>query len=108
MDGNINIFIKKTLEALDINKKDNRLGFRGFEYDKSETEENCVLVIGLNPAGDITAAKNEKKRRTYLYSLRENIKSSYIYNKYYRPIYDLMKIGVLWRRKSKNLRITFI
>ena len=84
------IFIEKTLEALDINKKYNRLGVRGFEYDKSETEENCVLVIGLNPAGDNTAAKNEVEKRTYLYSLRENIKSPYVYNKYYRPIYDLM------------------
>ena len=84
------IFIEKTLEALDINKKSDRLGIRGFEYDTSKTEENCVLVLGLNPAGDITAAKNEEKDRTYLYSLRENIKSLYVYNKYYRPIYDLM------------------
>ena len=90
MDSDSRIFIEKTLEALDINKKYNRLGVRGFEYDKSETEENCVLVIGLNPAGDNTAAKNEEENRTYLYSLRENIKSSYVYNKYYRPIYDLM------------------
>ena len=84
------IFIEKTLEALDINKKSNRLGIRGFEYDTSKTEENCVLVLGLNPAGDNTAAKNEVEKRTYLYSLRENIKSPYVYNKYYRPIYDLM------------------
>ena len=90
MDSDSRIFIEKTLEALDINKKYNRLGVRGFEYDKSETEENCVLVIGLNPAGDNTAAKNEVENRTYLYSLRENIKSPYVYNKYYRPIYDLM------------------
>lgn len=92
MDSNTesNIFIKKTLEALDINKKNNRLGFRGFEYDKSKTEESCVLVLGLNPAGDSTDAKNEEEDRTYLYSLRENIKSPYVYNKYYRPIYDLM------------------
>ena len=111
MDSNTEskIFIEKTLEALDINKKHNRLGARGFEYDKSETEENCVLVIGLNPAGDITAAENEEKGRTYLYSLRENIKSSYVYNKYYRPIYDLMNevfddnVKWHWCNKSWNI-----
>lgn len=86
MDSDSRIFIEKTLEALDINKKYNRLGVRGFEYDKSETEENCVLVIGLNPAGDIAAAENEERGRTYLYSLRENIKSSYVYNKCYPQI----------------------
>lgn len=92
MDSNTgsNIFIKKTLEALDISKKSDRLGFRGFEHDTSETEESCVLVLGLNPAGDSTDAKNEEKPRTYLYSLEKNIDSSYVYNKYYRPIYDLM------------------
>lgn len=108
MDSNTEskIFLEKTLEALDINKKSDRLGFRGFEYDTSKTEESCLLVLGLNPAGDNTAAEKEEKDRTYLYSLKNNINSSYVYNKYYRPIYDLMNEvfddNVKWHWCNKN------
>ena len=108
MDSNTEskIFLEKTLEALDINEKSDRLGFRGFEYDTSKTEESCVLVLGLNPAGDNTAAEKEEKDRTYLYSLKNNINSSYVYNKYYRPIYDLMNEvfddNVKWHWCNKN------
>lgn len=48
------------------------------------------MVIGLNPAGDEEDAKNEEATRTYLYSLKMSIKSKYAYNKYYKPIYELM------------------
>lgn len=86
----INEFIKKTKEALAISEQDPRLGVRGFEFDNSTSEKDCVLVIGLNPAGNDDDANNEKNNRTYLYSLENSIKSNYVYNKYYKPIYDLM------------------
>ena len=85
-----NKFIDKTKVGLDLDEDDPRLGVRGFEFDNSTSEKNCVLVIGLNPAGDKEDAKNEEDIRTYLYSLKESIKSKYVYNKYYKPIYELM------------------
>ena len=86
----INEFIKKTKEALAISEQDPRLGVRGFEFDNSTSEKDCVLVIGLNLAGNEEAAKNERTKKTYLYSLKNSIKSDYVYNKYYKPIYELM------------------
>lgn len=85
-----NKFIDKTKVGLDLDEDDPRLGVRGFEFDNSTSEKDCVLVIGLNPAGNDEDANNEKNNRTYLYSLKNSIKSNYVYNKYYKPIYDLM------------------
>ena len=85
-----NEFIDKTKVGLDLDEDDPRLGVRGFEFDNSTSEKDCVLVIGLNPAGNDDDANNEKNNRTYLYSLKNSIKSNYVYNKYYKPIYDLM------------------
>ncbi|WP_241525201.1 hypothetical protein [Streptococcus oralis] len=70
-----NKFIDKTKVGLDLDEDDPRLGVRGFEFDNSTSEKDCVLVIGLNPAGDKEDAKNEEDIRTYLYSLKESIKS---------------------------------
>lgn len=56
----INEFIKKTKEALAISEHDPRLGVRGFEFDNSTSEKDCVLVIGLNLAGDEEDAKMRK------------------------------------------------
>lgn len=86
----INEFIEKTKKSLAIPEHDSKLGVRGFEFDNSTSEKDCVLVIGLNPAGDKEDAKNEEDIRTYLYSLKESIKSKYVYNKYYKPIYELI------------------
>ena len=86
----INEFIEKTKKALAISEHDSKLGVRGFEFDDSTSEKDCVLVIGLNPAGDKDDANNENTNRTYLYSLKKSIKSKYVYNKYYKPIYELM------------------
>ena len=85
-----NEFIDKTKVGLDLDEDDPRLGVRGFEFDNSTSEKDCVLVIGLNPAGDEEDATIEEDDRTYLYSLKESIKSKYVYNKYYKPIYELM------------------
>ena len=86
----INEFIKKIKEALTISEHDSRLGVRGFEFDNSTSEKDCVLVIGLNLAGNEETTKNEKTNKTYLYSLKKSIKSDYVYNKFYKPINELM------------------
>ena len=78
------------LEALTISEHDSRLGVRGFEFDNSTSEKDCVLVIGLNLAGNEETTKNEKTNKTYLYSLKNRIKSDYVYNKFYKPINELM------------------
>lgn len=85
-----NKFIEKTRVGLGLDEDDPSLGIRGFEFDNSTSEKDCVLVIGLNPAGNEEDAKNEEDIRTYLYSLKKSIKSKFAYNKYYKPIYDLM------------------
>ena len=82
------IFISNVFSELEIG--DPKFGVRGFEFDNSTSEKDCVLVIGLNLAGNEEAAKNEKTNKTYLYSLKNSIKSDYVYNKYYTPIYELM------------------
>ena len=102
----INEFIKKTKEALAISEHDPKLGVRGFEFDNSTSEKDCFLVIGLNPAVYEKDAKNEKDIMTYLYSLKKSIKSKYAYNKYYKPIYELMNDifdnGAKWHWCNKS------
>lgn len=104
-----NVFIRETLNGLIKNNVDiDRLGTRGFEFDNVRSEKDCVLVMGLNLAGDEKAAKNEKNKRTFLYSFSNMyIKGSpYVYNPYYRPIYNLMNEvfdgDVKWHWCNKN------
>lgn len=87
-----NEFVQQTLQGLDIEDEDHsRLAVRGFEFELPESNKDCILVIGLNPAGDETTAQREKETRTYLYSLNTNVKNTpYVYNKYYKPIYELI------------------
>ena len=91
-----NVFIAKTKAGLvlDENSEDfSRIAPRGFEITDSK-KEDCILVIGLNPAGDNTDAAREKQNRTYLYSITGNkvkVDSKWLYNKYYRPIYEFAK-----------------
>lgn len=101
-----NKFIEKTRVGLGLDEDDPKLGVRGFEFDNSTSEKDCVLVIGLNPAGDEEDATNEEDDRTYLYSLKKSIKSKYVYNKYYKPIYELMNDifdnGAKWHWCNKS------
>lgn len=55
-----NEFIDKTKVGLDLDEDDPRLGVRGFEFDNSTSEKDCVLVIGLNPAGNEKYVNNIK------------------------------------------------
>lgn len=107
MKKNINGFLEQTLKALDISKDDPQLAVRGFEFELSETNKECILVIGINPAGDANTAEFEKITRTYLYSLNTKVEvTPYVYNKYYKPIYDLInetcENDVKWHWCNKN------
>lgn len=91
MEKKTNEFVEQTLKALDISEDDPRLAIRGFEYELPESNKECILVIGLNPAGDEKTAQYEKEARTYLYSLNTKVNDTpYVYNDYYKPIYNLM------------------
>lgn len=91
MENKINEFVEQTLKALDISEDNPKLAARGFEYELPESNKECILVIGLNPAGDEKTAQYEKEARTYLYSLNTKVNDTpYVYNNYYKPIYNLM------------------
>lgn len=104
-----NKFIKQTLQGLEI-KEENycRLSHKGFNFDESNTrEEECVLVIGLNPAGDKKDVDREKEGKTYLYSIDQKIiNNGHIYNKYFLPIYkfvnQIFKDEAMWPWCSKK------
>ncbi|CQR26011.1 hypothetical protein BN1356_02356 [Streptococcus varani] len=86
-----NQFIERTLTGLNIEGNDKRLCKLGFEFNESNTNEDCILVIGLNPAGGENVVKHESEERLNLNSLsQDNIKTTHVYNSYYRPIYKLM------------------
>ena len=54
-------FISNVFSELEIG--DPKFGVRGFEFDNSTSEIDCVLVIGLNLAGNEEAAKMRKLTR---------------------------------------------
>ena len=95
----MNEFVEKTKEALEtLNQHDkkydeNRIAQRGFDIEENDNnKQDCVLIIGLNPAGDEKDAKREKDiNLPYLYCLdldnkNVNIKTHCTYVKYFRPI----------------------
>lgn len=90
-----NPFIQKTVTGLDASSiRKDLLAPRGFDIDGiNDNEEQCVLVMGLNPAGGKRDAEREMNfNRTYYFSLNENcqVKSEWLYNKYFRPIYNFV------------------
>lgn len=98
-----NIFVKKTREGLSDNIQEDLIATRGFEVGlNDDKEEDCILVMGLNPAGDEQDAKRERDyNRNYFYSIGYGKSDSrWIYNKYYRPIYETInrtvKEGAKW------------
>jgi len=88
-----NKFVTKTIEifrknGIEIN--DNRLS-SGFGLDDNCAEE-CVLILGLNPAGNENDAKNARNNRDkpYLFSLETSNYHDLTYNTYFRPIYEFV------------------
>ena len=60
MNGN-NPFIVKTTEALGVEKDNKRLS-AGFALDDNRVED-CVLIMGINPAGDESDAETLRKKQ---------------------------------------------
>lgn len=92
-----NEFVEKTRNAL--NKKSDTLciACRGFDLDKLDTKkEECVLVMGLNPAGGKDDAIREKGSGRYFYSFDRDrkINSDWVYNAYFRPIYEFISAAL--------------
>ena len=86
------IFIEKTNSVL-MDFEIDRIAPRSFEISQEDNkEEQCVLIMGLNPAGDKEDAKRERENidRTYFFSTEYDIKSDWIYNKYFRPIFTFV------------------
>lgn len=110
MEKKINEFVEQTLKALDISEDNPRLAVRGFEFELPESNKECILVIGLNPAGSENTAQYEKEARTYLYSLDTKVKDTpYVYNNYYKPIYNLIneiyENDAKWHWCNKNYKV---
>lgn len=73
----------------------------GFNISDNDTnKEECVLVIGLNPAGDEIDSERESSNQLYLYSYDRDLKFKskdkrrYSNNTYFRPIMDLVNSTV--------------
>lgn len=86
------VFIQKTKTVLDSEKWNSKRFYGGFDFDGSNKSEECILVVGLNPAGDPKDPNTIDESRTYFYSfpLDGSGKSDFGYNRYFKPIYDLV------------------
>ena len=85
-------FIKKTIEGLEGVEEDNPLiASRGFDITNKKDDESCVLIIGLNPAGNKGDAEWEKRKGTYFCSITGVSNNHWIYNNYFNPIYDFVR-----------------
>ena len=85
----MDVFLEKTIQALNVNPDDKRLS-GGFCFDCDDNKEDCILVMGINPAGDSIDALREKNNqsRTYFFSLKNSGKFEYCSNVYFNPIYE--------------------
>lgn len=83
-------FIEKTKDILIANHYDeNRIATNGFRIIDSDNTKNCILVLGINPAGDENDAQAEKDV-LYLYSLNTTDIQHRTYHKYHNPIFKLL------------------
>lgn len=96
----MNQFVEKTIRALGVDENDKRLS-AGFEFD-NDNHEDCVLILGLNPAGNENNAAEARTKRDkpYLFSTNSGKYSNYAYNSYFGQIYefvnDVLKEGAKW------------
>ena len=85
-----NKFVKKTISILGLEENDSLIAPMGFDIAETDTkEECCVLVIGLNPAGDEKDAERERSSdNTYFYAIDERVGFSkkWMHKQYYLPI----------------------
>lgn len=87
----MNDFVKRTADILGISIDNPLLAPRGFDVAEDDTlAEPCVLIMGLNPAGDDGDADRERDlNSTYFYAMDTNSKfdKKWMYNPYFLPIF---------------------
>ncbi len=85
----MNKFVEKTMEALWC-YGEKRIAPKGF-FVGDDKAEDCVLIIGLNPAGDENDAMREQTDKTYLYFIDDTrLRSDRVHNGYFGAIYNLV------------------
>lgn len=107
-----NPFVTKTINALNDNFDHKRLS-SGFDLSDDDIGGDCILFIGLNPAGSIEDAERESSNKinVYFYSvISENKKrSQWFYNEYFGPLYNMAnqvtnnKAKWPWCNKDKKI-----
>ncbi len=113
-------FIKKAVPEKEFVRLDPLLASKGFRIDINDTnKEDCVLIIGLNPAGNNRDAELENEDAVYFYCFDKDengyfIKTGdYVNNKFYPPIKLLVEKTVgsakwPWCKKSWEEIVTKI
>lgn len=86
---NSNLFINKTTEVLLPGYNKNRLCSTEFKSVRSKDSQKCILVFGINPAGDESNAIGEKDS-CYLYYLPGVNIPGRTYSTFYKPIFELV------------------
>ena len=81
-------FIDETKNVLLPGFDCNRLSSSNFKCIESDTPQKCILVLGMNPAGNAKVAKEDEKA-LYLYCLPEYSIDGRTYSKYYKPIFEV-------------------
>lgn len=81
-------FIDETKNVLLPGFDCNRISSSNFKCIKSDTPQKCILVLGMNPAGNAKVAKEDEKA-LYLYYLPEYNIDGRTYSKYYKPIFEV-------------------
>lgn len=82
-----NILINKTREVLVSGYDSKRLCANELSCIETDVPQNCILVFGINPAGDENDAKKEEYG-LYLYYLPETNISDRTYSKFYKSIFE--------------------
>lgn len=86
-----NPFVLKTKNALIDNFDVKRLS-SGFDLSDNDIGGDCILFIGLNPAGSVEDAERESSNliHFYLYSVESKIRKSskWFYNEYFGQLYN--------------------
>lgn len=85
-----NEFVKQTMEGLIESGCDKDCLSNGFSFTAPPNGGRCILILGMNPAGDKETAKNEKSKnfRQYYYLPDNNDEGLTTYSKYFKPIYE--------------------
>lgn len=99
----MNQFVEKTAEILNLDLSDPLLAPRGFDMGEDDDNgEPCVLIMGLNPAGNESDADREANlSKTYFYGIPGvDLGREWVHNQYFVPILkfvnDIMNGNAKW------------